>query len=196
MNKGASKAETAVAGLERVERRGRGRPPVETWQPELVREIDMRIAADGTWYYLGTPIARPAMVALFASILRREGDGRIALVTPVEKCLITVDDAPFVATAMTVSGSGTGQVLRFETNVGDVVEVDAAHPLRFVFAGDGHRPYVTVHEGLEALVTRAVAYDIMELCGEGEVDGESWYGVWSGGHFWPVMRASEVGDAG
>lgn len=185
----------AVAGIEHAGRPGRRRPPVEDWQPEMVREIDMRIAADGRWFYRGTVIARPAMVRLFASILRREDDGRHALVTPVEKCLITVDDAAFVATAMDVDGAGEGQTLRFETNVGDVATASADHPLRFAFADGGHKPYVTVRGGLEARASRAVAFELMELCEQSMVDGAAWYGVWSSEVFWPVMRADELGDA-
>src|SRR5579872_2259043 len=100
---------------------GKGPPTVHLWNPPYCGEIDIRIAADGTWFYAQTPIGRPALVRLFASILKREG-ARYFLVTPVEKCGITVDDAPFLAVALQAEGSGADRLLRFRTNVDDWVE--------------------------------------------------------------------------
>ena len=141
-------------------------PPVETWHPAFCGDIDMRIAQDGTWFYNGSPIARPAMVQLFARILRKE-DGRYFLVTPVEKVGITVEDAPFIAVEMTVAGD----VLTFRTNVGDVVEADGDHPLRFDVT-EGFRPYLHVRHGLEARLSRQLAQD---LAGMAEDDGAGLY---------------------
>src|ERR1700737_773787 len=109
-----------ASGLEAmlgVAKAAKGLPPVHLWDPPYCGEIDMRIASDGTWFYQKTPIGRPALVKLFASVLKREGD-RYFLVTPVEKCGITVEDAPFLAIAMQVESRSPGQVLRFVTNVG------------------------------------------------------------------------------
>ncbi|MGE0239576.1 MAG: DUF1285 domain-containing protein, partial [Parvibaculaceae bacterium] len=123
---------------------------------------------------------------------RHDEDGKYYLVTPVEKCGIRVDDAPFVAIRMSVEGKGREQVVSFETNTDDFVTIDAAHPMRVaVEAGtDGLKPYVLVRGRLEALVSRALFYDLVAL---GVVEGE-WFGVWSAGRFWPMQRADEIGD--
>jgi hypothetical protein len=174
-------------------RKAKGRPPVESWNPPFCGDIDMRIAQDGTWYYMNSPIGRKPLVQLFASVLRHEQDGRYYLVTPVEKVGIRVDDAPFTAVRMRVEGAGQGQVIHFETNVDDEVTVDAAHPLRFAEeAGTGGlKPYVLVRDRLEALVSRALFYD---LAAAGEVR-DGWFGVWSSGQFYRMQQAAEIGLA-
>ena len=108
----------------------RGIPPVERWNPDFCGDIDIRIAADGSWFYLGTPIGRPALVKLFASVLKREGEDHY-LVTPVEKLRIAVDDAPFAAVEMQVEGEGDSRSIAFRTQVDEVVGVEAEHGLRF-----------------------------------------------------------------
>lgn len=169
----------------------RGPPPVERWNPPYCGAIDMRIAADGTWYHNGTPIRRPKLVRLFSSILRREPDGRIVLVTPVECVGITVEDAPFAAVEMAVDGSGQERRISFRTNVNDLVPVDADHTLRFEEAADGAlKPYLPVRRGLWALVSRALTYDLVDLAEEGTLDGEPWLGLWAGGLFHPIAPAA------
>jgi len=174
---------------------GRGLPPVHLWDPPFCGDIDMRIAADGTWYYLGTPIGRPALVRLFSTILRRDGDAYV-LVTPVEKVGIRVDDAPFTAVEMTVEGEGKSRRLGFRTNVDDWVACDAAHALRFEpGAEEGLVPYLHVRSGLWAKLTRPLYYDLVELGEESAVaDGEA-FGVWSGGTFFAMADAAQVRDA-
>ena len=173
-------------------RKAKGPPPVHLWNPPFCGDIDMRIAQDGTWFYLNSPIGRKPLVQLFASVLKLE-DGKYFLVTPVEKVGIKVDDAPFTAVRMAIVGEGRDQVIGFETNVDDAVTVDAAHPLRFAVEDgtDGLKPYVMVRAGLEALVSRALFYD---LAAAGTVvDG--WFGVWSSGTFYPMQKANEIGLA-
>ena len=138
----------------------KGPPPVERWNPPFCGDLDMRIGADGTWYYLKTPIGRPALVKLFASVLKREGD-KYFLVTPVEKCGITVDDAPFLAVELNVEQSASGRMLNFRTNVDDWVQCGPAHNLRFEpEAGTGGlKPYLHVRRDLWAKVTRALFGD-------------------------------------
>ena len=161
-----------LAGLqalvERAERAGRGVPPVERWDPDHCGHSDMTIRADGTWIHAGTPIGRKRLVQLFSTVLRKDDDGETYLVTPVEKLAIEVEDAPFLAVEMTASGEGDGRVLTFRTNVGDVVEAGPEHPIRFEReeGTDGVKPYVLVRGRLEALVTRAVMYDLVELAGD------------------------------
>ena len=172
----------------------RGPAPVERWNPPFCGDIDMRIASDGTWFYCGSPIGREAMVRLFASVLRRDSDGKTYLVTPVEKCGITVDDVPFLAVELVAEGDGEDQVLALRTNVGDIVTVDADHPLRF--AHDAHnaglKPYVLVRGRLEARLTRAALYDLVEHGSESALDGRSWFGVWSSGRFFPIVETAEL----
>lgn len=167
--------------------KGKGLPPVHLWNPDFCGDIDMRIARDGTWYYLGSPIGRKPMVRLFSSIIRRDGDDYF-LVTPVEKVGITVEDAPFVAVSVEVGGEGERQVLRFVTHVEDEVEAGAEHPIRVVIdpVTQEPSPYVHVRANLEALIHRNVFYQLVELAVVREIDGRRWLGVWSGGEFFPI----------
>lgn len=180
-----------IAGLESALNRAKNGP--ESWNPPYCGDLDIRIAADGTWYYLKTPIGRKALVKLFSSVLRREDDGRYYLVTPVEKIGITVDDAPLFAVEMQVLGEGRRQILRFRTLTDDWSEAGPAHPLRFASGVEGAlRPYVHVRHGLEALVARSVYYDLAELAVEEEVDGRKLFGLWSSGQFFAMARADEI----
>jgi hypothetical protein len=168
----------------------RGPPPVEAWNPPYCGPIDMRIAADGTWFHDGAPIRRPALVKLFASILRREPDGRFVLVTPVESVGIAVEDAPFVAVEMAVEGEGASRRIAFRTNVDDLVPLDAEHGLRFEKDGSGGlRPYIHVRRGLWALCTRALTYDLVDLAETRTIDGAAWLGIEAGGRFHPLAPA-------
>lgn len=170
----------------------RGLPPVERWNPDFCGDIDMRIAADGTWFYLGTPIGRPALVKLFSSVLRRDGDDYV-LVTPVEKLGIVVEDAPFQAVEMAVDGEGEARSIAFRTHVDDLVEVGPEHAMRFEReAGDGLKPYVHVRRGLWARVTRALTYDLLALGEVREVEAIPMFGVAAAGHFYPAVPASEI----
>src|SRR5918999_3798337 len=155
--------------------------PVERWDPPFCGDIDMKIAADGTWFYRGSPIGRDALVRLFASILRREPDGSHVLVTPVEKVGIAVEDAPFLAVEMSAAGEGGTRQLTFRTNVGDIFAAGPEHPIRFAIepATGGLKPYLRVRGGLEALATRSLAQDLVAL-GDERVGAP---GLWSGGIF-------------
>jgi hypothetical protein len=159
--------------------------------PEICGDLEMRIARDGTWFYHGSPIGRKRLVKLFASVLRREDDGDYYLVTPAEKGRIVVEDAPFVAVAMDVTSDGQDQRLTFRTNIDEEVVADDAHPIRVdhdQLTGEP-APYVLVRDGLDALIGRAVYYDLVERGVEKQVDGETLYGVWSCGVFFPLGRA-------
>jgi len=153
----------------------------------------MRIARDGTWFYHGSPIGRKPLVKLFASVLGRDEDGVYWLTTPVEKGRVEVDDAPFVAVALTVAGAGRDQRLRFRTNLDDEVTADADHPIRVVENPETGEPapYVLVRDRLEALITRAVFYQLVEHGVEHARDGETLFGVWSAGCFFPLGRLGE-----
>src|SRR3984957_8682202 len=191
--KPARAPEGALRGLgEAVPGRLRGLGPAPSWNPPDCGEIDMRIAADGTWFYNGSPIGRLPLVQLFASILRRDGEAYV-LVTPVERVGIRVDDAPFLAVEMMVEEAEGARRLSFRTNVEDFVTIDEDHPLRFEpGAAEGLKPYALVRGGLWALVKRALFYDLVAL-GETRVkDGEDWFGVVSAGVFFPMVRAAEL----
>src|SRR5712691_1180911 len=153
----------AIAGVAR-EASQKGLPPVHLWNPPFCGDLDMRIASDGTWFYLKTPIGRPALVKLFASVLKREGD-KYYLVTPVEKCGIVVEDAPFLAVELKVETQASRPVLHFRTNVDDWVACGTQHALRFEPEAEtgGLKPYLHVRANLWAKVTRALFYDLVEL---------------------------------
>jgi hypothetical protein len=173
----------------------KGPPPVHLWNPPFCGDIDMRIAGDGTWYYLKTPIGRPALVQLFASVLRRDDD-KYFLVTPVEKVGITVDDAPFLAVEMALVEAPAGRIMRFRTNVDDWVDCGPEHALRFDLepATGGLKPYLHVRRDLWAKVTRALFYDLAALGEERVVDGTPMFGVASMGAFFPMAPADSLRD--
>ena len=171
----------------------RGLPPVHLWHPPDCGDLDMRIARDGTWFYLGTPIGRPELVRLFSTILRKDGD-RYVLVTPVEKVGIAVDDAPFVAVDFTVKGEGRAQTLTFVTNLGDEASAGSEHPIRVERdpATGEPSPYVHVRANLEALIDRKSFYRLVEIGAHHEHGGASWFGVWSGGQFFQIIPSAEL----
>jgi hypothetical protein len=183
----------AIGGLgEAATAAKRGPAPVHLWNPPYCGEIDMRIAADGVWYYMGSPIGRAPLVQLFSSILRKDGD-QYVMVTPVERVGIKVDDAPFLAVEMHVEAGPAGSRLVFRTQVEDVVAIDAEHPLRFDSgAADGVKPYFRVRGDLWALVKRSLFYDLVALGRVEPWQGEDWFGVRSSGVFFPMRPASEI----
>jgi hypothetical protein len=166
-----------------------GMPPVHLWNPPHCGHIDMRIARDGTWFYMGTPIGREALVRLFSTILRRDGDEYV-LVTPVEKVGITVDDAPFVAVDVDREGDG----LIFRTNVGDKVTAGPDNPIRVVRDPQTGEPspYVLVRANLEALIDRKSFYRLVDLGEHAEYKGERWFGVRSKDAFFAIIPSAEL----
>jgi hypothetical protein len=190
----AKEARGLEALISRATRAGKGAAPVERWNPDFCGDLDMEIKADGTWFYLGTPIGRMPLVQLFSTVLRKDEDGRTYLVTPVERVGIRVVDAPFVAVEMDVSGTGARQVITFRTNVGDVVEAGPGHPLRFVDedATGGLKPYVLVRGRLEALVARPVMYELVEHGEEIDIGGRTMFAVRSRGEVYPIMPAEKL----
>jgi hypothetical protein len=158
-------------------------PPVETWNPDRCGDSAMRIARDGILYHEGSPIGRPAMVRLFANILRREPDGAYVLVTPAEKLDIQVEYAPFVAVEMKSEGEGRDRMLAFRLNTGDPVVAGPDNGLRFAAGADGPHPYLHVRAGLEALVARSVYYELAELA---LAEAAAPPGLWSKGAFFAL----------
>lgn len=147
-------------------------------------DLGIRIGRDGTWFYRGSPIRRLPLVKLFASVLTREPDGGYALVTPAERGRVEVEDAPFLAVEVTPVGEGREQDLIFRTNIDDIVTAGPLHPLRVETAASGEpAPYILVRDRLEAKLTRAAFYELVELGREERVAGEKQFGVWSGGTF-------------
>ena len=181
-----------IAGIARLESR-KGPPPVHLWNPPFCGDLDMRIAADGTWYYLGTPIGRPALVKLFASVLKREGD-KYFLVTPVEKVGIIVEEVPFLAVEMSVERVGRGNVLHFRTNVDDLVACGPGHALRFAPEPKtgGVKPYLHVRRDLWAKLTRPVFYELVDLGEERDVDGTRMFGAASANDFFAIAPADSL----
>ncbi|HEY8194606.1 MAG TPA: DUF1285 domain-containing protein [Hyphomicrobium sp.] len=191
MNDGSDTQASGLDALMRaVEESGMaGVRPVDNWNPPYCGDIGMKIRRDGQWLYQGSPIGRIALVKLFASILRKDDDGRTYLVTPAEKIDVEVEDAPFLAVEMAVEGSGETQTLTFRTNVDDIVKVDNDHPLRFerTDPDGGLKPYVLVRGRLEALATRAVYADLVALAEPKNGEGDE-VGVWSGGQWWGMSQ--------
>ncbi len=179
-----------------LEKAGASRPapPVEKWDPPYCGEIDIVIRRDGTWFHEGTPIGRARLVRLFSTIMRREGADYF-LVTPAEKLRITVEDAPFVAVLMRAEDEGApGQRLVFTTNVGDEITAGADHGIE-MRAGPVSReeaPYIHVRRGLDALIARAVFYDLAALGETREVRGTAQFGVVSSGVFFPLRPAADM----
>jgi len=180
-----------IFGLEALLRAqaGKGPAPVEQWDPPYCGDIGLAVRRDGVWLYQGSPIGRVALVKLFAGVLRKDADGRHYLVTPAERVDVAVEDAPFLAVEMDVRGVGPAQRLVFRTNVDVIVEAGPEHPLRFAVepGSGGLKPYLLVRGRLEALVTRALYYDLVELATMEEGRG---LGLWSGGAFFPMQERS------
>jgi len=186
---GVNPSAALSALIARAEEIGGGAAPVDEWNPADCGTIPMRIAADGTWLYKGTPVSRERLVRLFASILRREPDGAFVLVTPVEKMTIEVEDAPFIAVELVSSGEGRDRALTVRTNLGDVVTIGPDHPLRIAAEQPhgGFVPYVHVRRGLEARFSRPAALELADL---GDVGRDGRLGVWSGGVFFALGEAA------
>jgi uncharacterized protein len=171
----------------------KGPPPVHLWNPPFCGDIDMRIARDGTWFHEGTPIGRAGLVKLFAGILKREGD-KYFLVTPVEKVGITVDDAPFLAVDFTVTGTDDAQSLHFRTLTDDEMSAGPANPIRVErdeITGEPS-PYVRVRTNLDALIDRKSFYRMIDLGSHALHEGARWFGIWSGGQFFPIIPSAEL----
>ena len=167
-------------------------PSVHLWNPPFCGNIDMHIAANGTWYYQGTPINRPEMVKLFASVLRSTPEG-FELVTPVERVGIQVEDAPFIATTMQIIGSNQNQQLKFTTNIGDEVTAGKDHPLKFSRKPDSaFIPYCLVRDNLWAKLTRSLYTELVDIGTTHDTDGKSMFGIWSDGVFFGMVNSDEL----
>jgi uncharacterized protein len=171
----------------------KGPPPVHLWNPPFCGDIDMRIRRDGVWFHEGTPIGRPGLVKLFSGILKREGD-KYFLVTPVEKVGIMVEDAPMVAVDFTATGAGEGQILTFHTLTEDLAVAGVANPIRIARdpATGEPSPYVLIRSNLEALIDRKSFYRLIDLGSHAVHEGQRWFGLWSGGQFFPIILSSEL----
>lgn len=165
----------------------RGLPPVHRWNPPFCGDINMEIKRNGQWFYMGTPIGRPALVKLFSSVLRHDDDGDYYLVTPVEKVRIRVEDAPFLAVLVEKHEEEGLQYLKFTTQTGDVVIAGPGHPIRVVFKDDHEpSPYVHVRDRLDALISRNVYYQLVEWGEERPEQGRTALGVCSAGEFYVI----------
>lgn len=180
-----------LAELQQV--KSKGKPPIHLWNPDKIQDIDMEICADGTWNYLGTPIERPRLVHLFASVMRIE-DGQYFLVTPAEKCRIRVQDVPFQIVLMANNGEGAQQEIEFTTNMSESVHLSRENPLRAEIDADAKETalYVMIRDGLEARINRNVYYQLTDLLVQYEVAGSLWHGIWSQSAFFPVIESDRL----
>jgi len=156
--------------------------------PDADDSFPIRIARDGTWFYQDSPIRRKALAKLFSTVLRRDADGGFWLKTPVEQGRIEVEDAPFTAVELAVSGRGRDMVLTFRNNFDDWITADADHPVRIDHDPETGEPspYITVRDNLDALIVRPVFYELVELSTPVERGGETVLGVWSAGTFFEL----------
>jgi len=170
-----------------------GLPPVHKWNPPHCGDIGMEIRRDGTWFYQGTPIGRMPLVRLFSRILRKDADEYV-LVTPVEKVTVHVEDVPFIALDAELAGQGRDQAITFETNVGDHVTAGPDHPIRVIRDPETGEPapYVLVRAALEARIDRKTFYRLVDIGDHADHDGTRWFGLWSGGAFFPVIPSAEL----
>lgn len=175
--------------------KSRGPAPVHLWDPPFCGNMELRIARDGTWFHEGKPIRRPAMVRLFASILRLDSDRCYYLVTPEEKLRIQVEDCPFVIIAMDVEGSGPSQKLQFETNTGETIIAGEDHRIRFEVDAVTAEPHPVVHvrSGLNALLNRAVFYRLVDLVETRDGKPGDGLGIWSAGRFFELDSQGSSG---
>lgn len=172
----------------------RGLPPVERWEPEYCGALDIEIRRDGTWFYMGTPIGRKALARLFSTVLRKDEDGQTYLVTPVEKIRIQVEDAHFLGVELNAHIRDGRQILTVRTNMDDIVEIDEQHPIRFEKAegNEGVKPYILVRGRLEALLTRAAMYELINHGDITELDGVATFAIESNGIQFPLMAQEEL----
>lgn len=155
-------------------------PPFEKWHPPFCGDIEMTIKADGSWWYMGSPIGRERLVKLFASVLLKEGD-EYFLKTPAEKVRIQVEDAPFVITQWQTHNTEEGPAIEVISNLGHAAVLSDSHPLEVDHSSsDQPRPYVTLHRGLKALVHRNVFYQWVDIAEPANIDGQQHLIITSG----------------
>lgn len=165
-------------------------PPVHLWNPEHCGDIGMEIRSDGSWWHEGSEIKRQRLVKTFSRILRKDPDEKIYLVTPYEKVIVHVEDAPFLAVRVDRAGEqGRDQTLAFLTNLDDVALAGPDLAIRVETDPETGEPspYVKVRGELEAKMTRPVFYELVEMAEPSEKDANV-FGVWSQGVFFPLGK--------
>ena len=168
-------------------------PPIEKWNPPFCGDIDMTISKSGKWYYMGSEIKRPAMVKLFSGILRLESDNSYYLVTPVEKVRIQVEDAPFVAVAITKEQSKGMNTVTFRTNLNDEIVLSKENPLSIeIKKNDEPSPYITVRNNLRALISRSVFYELVDLAETIPIDGVPYLAIKSQGEIFKIHKVEDL----
>lgn len=182
-----------IAAAARAAIKSQTLPPVMSWNPPFCGDLDIRIARNGTWYYLGTPIGRFELVKLFSSILKIE-DGKYFLVTPVEKVGIKVDDAPFVAVDFNEIEIAGEKALKFETQVGDEVIASVGNPIRVErdAVSDEPAPYIYIRNGLDALIDRKTFYRLIDIGQHKKYENDDWFGIESASAFFPIIKSKEL----
>ena len=185
-----------IAAAARAVTKSQNLPPVMSWNPPFCGDLDIRIARNGTWYYLGTPIGRFELVKLFSSILKIE-DGKYFLVTPIEKVGIKVDDAPFVAVDFNEIEITGEKALKFETQVGDEVIASVKNPIRVVrdAVSDEPAPYIHIRNGLDALIDRKTFYRLIDIGQHKKYENDDWFGIESASAFFPIIKSEELNNS-
>ena len=142
--------------------------PFDKWQPTLCGEIDIVIKANGQWYFHGSPITRENMVKLFASVLVYE-HGDYFLKTPVEKMRISVEDAPFLI----AQWYKKDDYMVCCDNLAREFVLSEHHPITL----KEQIPYLTLHHGLIAKISRSVFYQWADIA----MEKEAGFAIQSGG---------------
>ena len=192
-----SKSPTNLKGIETIysfsKSNKKSLPPIEKWNPPFCGDIDMTISKSGKWYYMGSEIKRPAMVKLFSGILRLESDNSYYLVTPVEKVRIQVEDAPFVAVAITKEQSEGMNTVTFRTNLNDEIVLSKENPLSIeIKKNDEPSPYITVRNNLRALISRSVFYELVDLAETIPIDGVPYLAIKSQGEIFKIHKVEDL----
>ena len=144
---------------------GRHPAPLHLWNPDYCGEIDMAITADGTWLHEGVPIKRADLWQLFAGILRKEDDSEYYLVTPVEKCRVSVMLHPLIITDIEPFETREGPGLAALLNAGGRYPISTDYPLKLEQKASG-AAYIELPHGLSALCSRAAWYRLVDMADE------------------------------
>ena len=187
-----SDKKTKLRGMELTKLAKKVERKLSSGSPIPIKDFEMRIAKDGVWYHQGTPIKRLPLVKLFASVLLKEQDDSYWLVTPVEKGMIEVEDAPFLAVeverVMSKENESFKTDFSFRTNLDEFVICGPENPLRVNIDPKTQEPnpYILVRDGLEAKITRSVFYELIDVANERIIDGKRFLGIWSKGIFFQL----------
>jgi len=148
--------------------------PLDSWHPKSCGTMNLTIKANGQWWHEGSEIKRHKLVLLFSKVLCKEGD-KYYLKTPVEKIEIEVEHTPYIVVDYRIETLDSGaQNIYLITNIGDEIPLSKEYELEF--QGSDNKPHLLLKRGLEALINRAVLYDLIDIALQqgGDVNNQLW----------------------